>query len=86
MTVLDYYDLLIAAICIAFVAVKQGLIPQGLTGGYTLAFFLSSTEILKYLACCIVFLIFIKGFLFLIRSQSVGILVRIIILFVKDLS
>jgi len=68
MIVLDYYDLLIAAICIAFVTIKVGIIPEGLTGDYTLTFFTSYTEILKYLACCIVFLLFIKGFLFLIRS------------------
>jgi len=43
MIVLDYYDLLIAVICIVFIAVKDGFIPDGLTGGYTLTFFTEST-------------------------------------------
>ncbi|KAL4468506.1 hypothetical protein ABPG74_005009 [Tetrahymena malaccensis] len=83
--ILDLYDLLLYIACGSFLLTKQIFIPQGISGSYTFEYFNNCQYALKIESCAIVFILWLRMFIFLIRTQKFGLLVKVIILFTKDL-
>ncbi|EAR90628.2 polycystin cation channel protein (macronuclear) [Tetrahymena thermophila SB210] len=83
--ILDLYDLLLYIACGSFLLTKQIFIPEGISANYTFEYFNNCQFALKIECCAIVFILWLRMFIFLIRTQKFGLLVKVIILFTKDL-
>ncbi|KAL4496113.1 hypothetical protein ABPG72_015535 [Tetrahymena utriculariae] len=83
--ILDLYDLLLYIACGSFLLTKQIFIPQGISVSYTFEYFNNCQLALKIESCVLVFILWLRMFIFLIRTQKFGLLVKVIILFTKDL-